>query len=166
MKKLLCTPDLSTKSLCVLLTRAVMSLAWSDLTPSFVWEGVCVGACLFFHVACFSKQDFFVLLTFAQPTFKVLFNLSKHCRGSKLHLNYTVSANILPSALRGAWRQLTIYSCLHQKNSSLYLGFKEKCIFIFKTNVYYSVLSSELLQNMSVTIFYSLPSVSLRIKNS
>lgn len=43
-----------------------------------------------------AASNIFVLLTFGQPTFKVLFNLSKHCRGSEEHLNNTVSANILP----------------------------------------------------------------------
>lgn len=111
-----------------------------------------------------------MLLTFGQPTFKVPFNLSERCRGSERHLNNTVSANILPCVLGEARRQAAgdIQLTTSKKAESIFRvqGRKKKCIFIFKTNVYYSFLSSGLLKNMSVTILYSLPSLSLRIKNS
>lgn len=87
------------------------SLSFSE--PVCVGTLVCFFSLFMFHTA---PSNIFVLLTFGQPTFKALFNLSKRCRGSEQHLNNIVSANILPSVQREALRQSTIYSLLHQKS--------------------------------------------------
>lgn len=78
-----------------------------------------------------AANNIFVLLTFGQPTFKVLFNLSKRCRGSKQHLNNTVSANILPSVLEEACRQSTIYGLPHQKNAESIFRVQGKSVYLF-----------------------------------
>lgn len=76
----------------------------------------CAHLLLCFSCCTLQQAMFFVLLTFGQPTFKVLFNLSKGCRGTEQHLNNIVSANVLPCVLREACRQSTIYSLPHQKS--------------------------------------------------
>lgn len=110
-EKILITPGLcsfSTKWLCVLLKGAVMWLPWSDiitvLIPSsrrrlLVRVRICFVMLFMLHT---KASNIFVLLTFGQPAFKELFNLSKRCRGSKQHLNYTVSANILHAVMKPA----------------------------------------------------------------
>lgn len=108
------------------------------VTITVLTRSSCLRVCLCGRSSVFvlfmlhtAASNIFVLLTFGQPTFKVLFNLSKRCRGSERHLNNTVSASILPSVLGAACRQSTIYSLLHQKKTSLYLGFKEQVYIYF-----------------------------------
>lgn len=109
-------------------------LTISVLTPQLSHESLFVWACssvfvlFMLHAAA---SNIFVLLTFGQPTFKVLFNLSKRCRGSEQHLNNSVSANILPCVQREACRHPMVYSLLHQKKLHLYLGFKENVYIYF-----------------------------------
>lgn len=79
-------------------------------------EAVCVGSLsvLMLFMLHAAASSILVLLTFGQPTFKVLFNLSKCCQGSEQHLNNIVAGNIFPSVQWEDWRQLTIYGSLHQ----------------------------------------------------
>lgn len=69
-----------------------------------------------------AASNILVLLTFGQPLFKVLFNLSKRCRGSERRLNNTVSASVLPS----------VFNLPHQTVLSIFRLSPENCIFIFK----------------------------------
>lgn len=112
--------------------RGCNTVLWPSLclTPgSRLRACLCGSLCAFMlHAAA---SSIFVLVTFGQPMFKVLFNLSERCRGSEQHLNNTVSANILPSVVGEARKQSTIYSLPHQKQPSLYLGFAEKVYIYF-----------------------------------
>lgn len=93
---------------------------------------VCVGSLsvlrlFMLHAAA---SSILVLLTFGQPTFKVLFNLSKCCQGSEQHLNNIVAANIflLYSERIGADDVRLSTSITTMR---LYLGFKGKSVYLF-----------------------------------
>lgn len=77
-------------------------------------------ACFFFMLFILNAavSNIFVLLTFEQPTFKVLFNLSQCCEGCKQHLN-NLCQHFTSCTVRGC-RQLMIYTLLHQKPTSIF----------------------------------------------